>query len=279
MGFTTKEADEEIGMTYFGERWLIPRLGRWATPDPLHIHASGGGETGNSYHYVSGNLLQAVDPLGLEAGDQLVAAEGEALAREQRDSGARESWTSIDGIDFNEGTVEARHGLNDAEWAVAEIRDAERGGTQTHLYYRQGGESGEWTRYDACAFDRCGSARPDPVGQAVIDFVLTAGANVLLEGAAEMASTAAGGALFCSCWAVRVPGRSSSWYSNDGVLVAVRGRSPGDAGRHVPLATPKRSDDRHSRRYRGANRAGAGLTLAEFHSRRNHRDPTGAASC
>ncbi|MFN9813496.1 MAG: RHS repeat domain-containing protein, partial [Deltaproteobacteria bacterium] len=67
MGFTTKEADEEIGVTYFGERWLIPRLGRWATPDPLHIHASGGGETGNSYHYVSGNLLQAVDPWGLEA--------------------------------------------------------------------------------------------------------------------------------------------------------------------------------------------------------------------
>jgi RHS repeat-associated protein len=69
MGFTTKEADEEIGVTYFGERWLIPRLGRWATPDPLHIHASGGGETGNSYHYVSGNLLQAVDPLGLGVGD------------------------------------------------------------------------------------------------------------------------------------------------------------------------------------------------------------------
>jgi RHS repeat-associated protein len=67
MGFTTKEADEEIGVTYFGERWLIPRLGRWATPDPLHIHASGGGEALNSYHYVSGNLLQAVDPLGLDA--------------------------------------------------------------------------------------------------------------------------------------------------------------------------------------------------------------------
>jgi RHS repeat-associated protein len=67
MGFTTKEADEEIGVTYFGERWLIPRLGRWATPDPLHVHAAGGGETGNSYHYVSGNLLQAVDPFGLDA--------------------------------------------------------------------------------------------------------------------------------------------------------------------------------------------------------------------
>jgi len=69
MGFTGKEADEEIGVTYFGERWLIPRLGRWATPDPLHVHAGGGGEALNSYHYVSGNLLQAVDPLGLDEFD------------------------------------------------------------------------------------------------------------------------------------------------------------------------------------------------------------------
>ncbi|MBN8611330.1 MAG: hypothetical protein J0L92_12125 [Deltaproteobacteria bacterium] len=65
MGFTTKEADEEIGMTYFGERWLIPRLGRWATPDPLHIHASGGGEALNSYHYVAGNILDWFDAQGL----------------------------------------------------------------------------------------------------------------------------------------------------------------------------------------------------------------------
>ena len=74
MGFTGKEADEEIGLTYFGERWLMPRLGRWASPDPLHVHASGGGEALNSYHYVSGNLLQARDPLGLDALDDAAAA-------------------------------------------------------------------------------------------------------------------------------------------------------------------------------------------------------------
>ncbi|MCC7540626.1 MAG: DUF5615 family PIN-like protein, partial [Deltaproteobacteria bacterium] len=65
MGFTGKEADEEVGLVYFGERYLIPRIGRWATPDPLHVHAVGGGEAGNSYHYVAGNLLQTRDPLGL----------------------------------------------------------------------------------------------------------------------------------------------------------------------------------------------------------------------
>ena len=68
-GFTGKEADEEVGVTYFGERYLVPRLGRWASPDPLHVHAVGGGEALNSYHYVSGSLLQARDPLGLEVGE------------------------------------------------------------------------------------------------------------------------------------------------------------------------------------------------------------------
>ncbi|MGF1467872.1 MAG: RHS repeat-associated core domain-containing protein [Sandaracinaceae bacterium] len=67
MGFTGKEGDEEVGVVYFGERYLIPRIGRWATPDPLHVHASGGGEALNSFHYVSGNLLAARDPLGLSA--------------------------------------------------------------------------------------------------------------------------------------------------------------------------------------------------------------------
>ena len=70
MGFTGKEADQEVGLVYFGERYLIPRLGRWASPDPLHVHASGGGEALNSFHYVSGNLLAARDPLGLEEDPQ-----------------------------------------------------------------------------------------------------------------------------------------------------------------------------------------------------------------
>ena len=66
MGFTGKEADEDVGLVYFGERYLLARLGRWASPDPLHVHASGGGEALNSYHYVSGSLLQSRDPNGLD---------------------------------------------------------------------------------------------------------------------------------------------------------------------------------------------------------------------
>lgn len=65
LGFTGKEGDDEVGLVYFGERYLIPHIGRWASPDPLQIHGLSGGEFGNSYHYVGGNLLQARDPLGL----------------------------------------------------------------------------------------------------------------------------------------------------------------------------------------------------------------------
>jgi hypothetical protein len=35
--------------------------------DPLSVHALGGGEALNGYHYVRGNLLQARDPLGLDS--------------------------------------------------------------------------------------------------------------------------------------------------------------------------------------------------------------------
>ena len=90
-GFTGKEGDEEVGVVYFGERYLIPRLGRWASPDPLHVHASGGGEALNSYHYVGGNLLAARDPLGLDASgsNNVESHDGRQLrVRENRGCGA-----------------------------------------------------------------------------------------------------------------------------------------------------------------------------------------------
>jgi RHS repeat-associated protein len=66
LGFTGKEADAEVGVTYFGARYLLPHLGRWASADPLQVHEAGGGEPLNNYHYVAGNMLQSFDPIGLE---------------------------------------------------------------------------------------------------------------------------------------------------------------------------------------------------------------------
>jgi len=63
--FTGKEEDAEVGLTYFGKRYLNAYLGRWISADPLAIHAPGEADL-NVYAYVSGGILKNVDPLGLE---------------------------------------------------------------------------------------------------------------------------------------------------------------------------------------------------------------------
>ena len=62
--FTGKEEDVEVGLYYFGKRYLNPLLGRWVSADPLAVH--GLGADLNVYAYVHGGVLQNVDPLGLE---------------------------------------------------------------------------------------------------------------------------------------------------------------------------------------------------------------------
>jgi RHS repeat-associated protein len=62
--FTGKEEDSEVGLAYFGARYLAPSLGRWISADPLAVH--GLGADMNVYAYVSGKLLSATDPLGLD---------------------------------------------------------------------------------------------------------------------------------------------------------------------------------------------------------------------
>jgi RHS repeat-associated protein len=64
-GFTGKEEDIELGLSYFGRRYYSPYLGRWISPDPLAVHRPGSADL-NLYAYVSGQVYAAVDPLGLE---------------------------------------------------------------------------------------------------------------------------------------------------------------------------------------------------------------------
>ena len=63
--FTGKEEDVQVGLQYFGKRYLNPLLGRWMSADPLAVHAPGEADL-NLYAYVSGAVLKNVDPLGLE---------------------------------------------------------------------------------------------------------------------------------------------------------------------------------------------------------------------
>ena len=55
--FTGKEEDSEVGLTYFGKRFLSSALGRWASADPLAVH--GMGADLNVHGYVSGSVLRA----------------------------------------------------------------------------------------------------------------------------------------------------------------------------------------------------------------------------
>jgi RHS repeat-associated protein len=64
-GITGKEEDVEVGLQYFGKRYLNPLLGRWISADPLAVHAPGEADL-NVYAYVSGQILRNVDPLGLD---------------------------------------------------------------------------------------------------------------------------------------------------------------------------------------------------------------------
>jgi RHS repeat-associated protein len=80
--FTGKEKDIDVGLTYFGKRYLSPYLNRWISADPLAVHVPGKADP-NVYAYVSGQALRATDPVGLmphgEAGaayDQARHAEG-----------------------------------------------------------------------------------------------------------------------------------------------------------------------------------------------------------
>jgi RHS repeat-associated protein len=65
-GITGKEEDVEVGLQYFGKRYLNPLLGRWISADPLAVHAPGSADL-NLYAYVSGRALKNVDPLGLQS--------------------------------------------------------------------------------------------------------------------------------------------------------------------------------------------------------------------
>jgi RHS repeat-associated protein len=122
VGFTGKEADEEVGLVYFGERYLIPRIGRWATPDPLSVHAAGGGEAGNSYHYVSGNLLQARDPLGLEVEGSTSEQQGWTNTNQAaRDANSKAAESVARGM--FEGVVETLRGIKDLPKVPGRLRE------------------------------------------------------------------------------------------------------------------------------------------------------------
>jgi RHS repeat-associated protein len=62
--FTGKEEDVEVGLLYFGKRYLSPLSERWTSADPLSVHGLQADQ--NAYAYVRGAAFKATDPTGLQ---------------------------------------------------------------------------------------------------------------------------------------------------------------------------------------------------------------------
>jgi len=57
--FSTKYADDETGLYYYGYRWYLPRLGRWINRDPIGEEADS-----NLYAFLANQPPAQIDPLG-----------------------------------------------------------------------------------------------------------------------------------------------------------------------------------------------------------------------
>ncbi|MGH7439148.1 MAG: toxin TcdB middle/N-terminal domain-containing protein [Polyangiaceae bacterium] len=62
--FTGKEEDVEVGLEYFGKRYLSSPLNRWISNDPLTLHELKA--DANGYAYVHGQVLRSTDKFGLD---------------------------------------------------------------------------------------------------------------------------------------------------------------------------------------------------------------------
>jgi RHS repeat-associated protein len=62
--YTGKYEDYEVGLVYYGARYFVPGIGRWASADPLTIHALASDL--NPYSFVRGSPFRYVDPVGLD---------------------------------------------------------------------------------------------------------------------------------------------------------------------------------------------------------------------
>jgi RHS repeat-associated protein len=72
--YTEKEDDYALGIVYYGARYYMPGIQRWASPDPRAIHGLAGNI--NPYVFVANSLYRYVDPFGLQEGPPSEAGPG-----------------------------------------------------------------------------------------------------------------------------------------------------------------------------------------------------------
>src|SRR5688572_9674790 len=113
--FTGKEEDVEVGLQYFGKRFLNPLLGRWVSADPLAVHVPGEADW-NLYAYVGGTVLKSVDPFGLDV--TLIVAAQKTGARRRGDTPAIVQHRVGDDRTFAKLAREMRDRLVDRGWKL-----------------------------------------------------------------------------------------------------------------------------------------------------------------
>jgi RHS repeat-associated protein len=65
--YTGKHDDYEVGLVYYGARYYVPGIGRWASPDPMTIHAMAANS--NPYSFVKASPYRYLDPAGFDDED------------------------------------------------------------------------------------------------------------------------------------------------------------------------------------------------------------------
>jgi type VI secretion system secreted protein VgrG len=108
--------DEESGLHYNRHRYYDPNVGRYITKDPIGLM---GGM--NSYAYVNGNPVQAIDPLGLKTGPVLLGSGNVYRASAQPPLPALSRNTAIEGIYGDVSNLAFRSPALPGEWVGVNV--------------------------------------------------------------------------------------------------------------------------------------------------------------
>ncbi len=126
--FTGKERDVEIGLDYFGARYMSPAQGRFISPDPIMVmdQKIADPQQWNMYAYVRNNPLRLVDPNGkwpAEIHSAIIAAAFSRLTLTQTKILERAS-ARVDGV-FNGGQTSRNavtHGMRSPNQSAEQAR-------------------------------------------------------------------------------------------------------------------------------------------------------------
>jgi len=110
-GYTGRERDPDTGLLFYRARWYDPQVGRFTSDDPAGFR---GGS--NWYGYVTNNVVNSIDPLGLwapAAHESIIDLAFQGCLSESQRKKLKDASAYVDGL-FNGGQSEQyayQHGM------------------------------------------------------------------------------------------------------------------------------------------------------------------------